>query len=783
MIARSTATRGSLVLAVIAATSAAAAAQLVRDANCDGAVDQNDRPALVDALFEPPVPPCPSADANRDGRQSAADLIAFASGPRISYIGIASPNGIPASSLGRLPDGVPVYFHNAGFGFLLVVEAVPPPTGAEIGLNTFDSVPRDPLHRPDFQILVEHSLGDGSRDVCDEFGVPEGDPLDFAMTQEISNAINDLACRFEVATVRGRTCTLDRFEQPNFVNPLSRAQFCVNITGQMAFPNGETRISVQIRDRSGMLGPLQQMVLQVQNGPPPPTFTPAPPTATRTATETPPPTPTVSLTPTATATHTASVTRTATVTRTHTAPPTRTATSPFTPTSPPPTVTRTPTRTDTAAAATATLTATSTATGVTPTHTATGVLPTPTRTATRTPIGATPTRSRTAAATDTATAIRTATRTATAGVTPTSGPNIQINLDSGSAAQGGSVVITASLITGGREVAAAGNSITYDHTAFSLSLANCEPRAASMRTLSGGVVGTSGNMTTVRIVVLGAPLNTDPLPDGPLYSCTFDIRGGASTTTHTLAGSNHVAQDSDGLNLRPVTGSNGSITVTPGDPTPTRTGPPVETTTVSPTPTATVEASGPVITFLGLARADDVLMEPAGMSGQIPIYQPFFGYGFSLIVEAKPGESRAPVGSSTFDDFDSPDLQVQVTRSLGDGSDLVCDDTPPLLGGVPAINPPVLTDDPSIADRLNDLSCRFIDGTGRKIGRACGEVSACVLGIDGQFRCVAEDTILQYCGFIGQILAFPQGDTTVTVRVRDVRGNLGPPRQLIVRVP
>jgi hypothetical protein len=190
-----------------------------------------------------------------------------------------------------------------------------------------------------------------------------------------------------------------------------------------------------------------------------------------------------------------------------------------------------------------------------------------------------------------------------------------------------------------------------------------------------------------------------------------------------------------------------------------------------------------VITFLGLARADDELMEPVGMSGQSPIYQPFFGYGFSIIAEAKPGSSRFAVGSNTFDDFEAPDLQVQVTRALGDGSDLVCDDMPPELGGVPAINPPVLTDDPSIADQLNDLGCRFIDGTGRTIARSCGETTACVRGMDGQFRCAAGDTIAQYCGFVGQHLAFPTGDTLVTVRVRDVRGNLGPPRQLIVRVP
>jgi len=189
-----------------------------------------------------------------------------------------------------------------------------------------------------------------------------------------------------------------------------------------------------------------------------------------------------------------------------------------------------------------------------------------------------------------------------------------------------------------------------------------------------------------------------------------------------------------------------------------------------------------VITFLGLTRADDILLDPTGTSGGIPIYQPLFGYGFSIVVEVKPGGSHARAGNSTFDVAGAPDLQIQATRALGDGSTAVCDDTPPIIGGVPAINPPNFSDDPSVADRLNDLGCRFIDGLGRKIGRNCGEETACVLGLDGQFTCVEPDTTLQFCGFIGQILAFPSGDTTVTVRVRDILGNLGPPKQLIIRI-
>jgi len=110
---------------------------------------------------------------------------------------------------------------------------------------------------------------------------------------------------------------------------------------------------------------------------------------------------------------------------------------------------------------------------------------------------------------------------------------------------------------------------------------------------------------------------------------------------------------------------------------------------------------------------------------------------------------------------------------------------PPTLGGVPAVNPPNFGSDPTTTDRLNDLACRFVDGTGMKVGRACGDATACVLGTDGQFGCVspAPPTTTQYCGFINQALTFPSGDTLLSVRVLDTRGNPGPIAQIIVRIP
>jgi hypothetical protein len=189
------------------------------------------------------------------------------------------------------------------------------------------------------------------------------------------------------------------------------------------------------------------------------------------------------------------------------------------------------------------------------------------------------------------------------------------------------------------------------------------------------------------------------------------------------------------------------------------------------------------VTFLGLTRADDMLMAKAGTSGGIDVYAPAFGSGFSILVEAKPGSSGAPVSNFTFREEGPPDLQIQVSSPLGDPTTAVCDDMPPLLGGVPAIDPPRFGDDQTITDTLNDLACRFLDGAGNKVGRRCSDQAACVLQSDGDFGCASEDATAQFCGFINQALVFPSGDTLVTVRVLDVSGRAGPPKQMIVRVP
>ena len=103
---------------------------------------------------------------------------------------------------------------------------------------------------------------------------------------------------------------------------------------------------------------------------------------------------------------------------------------------------------------------------------------------------------------------------------------------------------------------------------------------------------------------------------------------------------------------------------------------------------------------------------------------------------------------------------------------------PAPLGGVPGINPPSF--DPTsqfIANALNDFGCRFANNT----------IDPCTKIDDSGFnKYVAADSEAQYCTrqVVGAELAFPPGDTLLTVQLRDYpAGNIGDPVSLVIRVP
>lgn len=202
-----------------------------------------------------------------------------------------------------------------------------------------------------------------------------------------------------------------------------------------------------------------------------------------------------------------------------------------------------------------------------------------------------------------------------------------------------------------------------------------------------------------------------------------------------------------------------------------------------------------MVTFFGVASASDLPATPiATATGGIPVYSGGAGYGFSLVIEVRPGPSKFAVGTSMFntdptDPTARPDFQIEVSQPLGNGSPAVCDDTPPNPGGVPAINPPNFSVTQMISNALNDLSCRFDNGTGQPGPRS--QQNACTLFPDGNFAfvcstasspgCTNGASTLQYCGQITRPLEFATGDTLVTVRVQDTHGNPGLPAQLIIR--
>ncbi|MDX2168754.1 MAG: hypothetical protein SF182_16905 [Deltaproteobacteria bacterium] len=154
--------------------------------------------------------------------------------------------------------------------------------------------------------------------------------------------------------------------------------------------------------------------------------------------------------------------------------------------------------------------------------------------------------------------------------------------------------------------------------------------------------------------------------------------------------------------------------------------------------------------------------------------------GFIIYIEAKRGLSGLAVGSETFasdpkDPNVLPDLQVLVSRPLGNGSTAVCDISPP-VGGVPAVVPPTFGGSQAVSNAINDFSCRF-DARG-------SSMQACTRDGFSAYTFTEPSSTIQFCTSpgIGTELAFPLGDTIVTARVRDVAGQPGHAKSIAIRV-
>lgn len=156
------------------------------------------------------------------------------------------------------------------------------------------------------------------------------------------------------------------------------------------------------------------------------------------------------------------------------------------------------------------------------------------------------------------------------------------------------------------------------------------------------------------------------------------------------------------------------------------------------------------------------------------------GVNFIVVVEAQPESGGAQVGTTVnpTNTSEPPDLLIQVSRNLGNGDAVVdCRSgaAASQWGGVPAINPPDENLTPATIQTMTDFACRF---TAQPID------SPCTLGIGGDYEFVTEGVaqLQQFCRIIESSDVFPNGDTIVSARVRDKNKNIGPTKQIVIRV-
>jgi hypothetical protein len=193
------------------------------------------------------------------------------------------------------------------------------------------------------------------------------------------------------------------------------------------------------------------------------------------------------------------------------------------------------------------------------------------------------------------------------------------------------------------------------------------------------------------------------------------------------------------------------------------------------------ESIGPLITYFGAARADGYKVEPQSVDKNgIPTYLTTAGSGFMLVIEGKPGASGLAVARRVSayvpnDPTVRPDLEIESSRDLGNGSPEVCDRRRPNIGGIPAINPPSWAETQKISNAINDFSCRF--------ETFIESDSSCTLGPNGDYAFLGSGTTTQFCMIVARAYGFPVGETLLSVRLRDTEGNPGPMKQIRIRRP
>lgn len=216
----------------------------------------------------PPLPTRPVKNPDSDAQKAAGKIV----GPIVTHAGAASADGRVLAPTGKTAQGVPIYRHPVGAGFMIVIEGKPGISNVEVGRSIFRYDANDPSLRPDLEIEVDRPLGDGSAAVCDQRrpsigGIPAIDPPSYADTAKVAAALNDLSCRFETFIESNSSCTLNKYGDFEFANKDTKVQFCLVVARSWQFPDGDTLVSVRLRDTDGNPGPVSRFVLQRKPNP------------------------------------------------------------------------------------------------------------------------------------------------------------------------------------------------------------------------------------------------------------------------------------------------------------------------------------------------------------------------------------------------------------------------------------------------------------------------------------------------------------------------------------
>jgi len=212
---------------------------------------------------------------------------------------------------------------------------------------------------------------------------------------------------------------------------------------------------------------------------------------------------------------------------------------------------------------------------------------------------------------------RTSAQAATA--TPTATPGIaRIAVRTVIGRPGDTVELPVSLISAGNTIAGTANDITFDKTVLSIDPTSCSVNPATGKFLLATLLSDFRNTRTLRFFVQSTA-DTNPIPDGTLYTCLVVIGTSTLPGTYTLTIKNTQAFDPDGDKVIRLTGSGGAVVVSlvvPDTATPTATATGTGTATVTATPSVTATpTSTPSPTATPGCPHSLALMPAAGLAG------------------------------------------------------------------------------------------------------------------------------------------------------------------------